>query len=214
MFGRKVKAFVAQNRVSEDQEKLLGLGAGIVGLALPSAATIVLEWYGKPKYIAMALRQAWDITDAASARETISRLLAGGHRVKFADALEAVRSGRTTNEAYAKTLADAERHGFTSAELEACDTISAWDYDRVAGVARQAHGAGYLAADEVWQILGDLAPVVRGEFDDWRSYAASIAVGRAICYGGDPFDILFSLETQLTAKNGDTPWTRHPLTEL
>lgn len=215
MFGKKKRLrFIAENRVSSEREKYLGLGAAMI--CLNSPLPLVLATRGNPKYRIMMLERGWGVVDAASANETIIWLLQTGHRAEGQAKYSAMKAGQPVaiNSAYPALLEEAPRYGFTEKEIRACDNIAAWDYDRAAGVARLAHSVGYVSEEAVWHLLTQIAPQVKAEFPDWRSYGISTVVGRSFCYGGDPADWLFGLEALLQNDLDVSPWALHPLSTL
>ncbi|GAA3589352.1 hypothetical protein GCM10022198_11540 [Klugiella xanthotipulae] len=212
--SKKLKRFVGENRVQPAQERLLGLGAAIIAAA--DFTPLVLALRTPREQLAAHLQQTWNVVDAHTARDAIVWLVDAGARETYADKYRAFQAGQSAplNDSYGQLLTAAQRFGFAEQDLRGCPTLAAWDYDRAAALTRQSFALGYLDEAEVWEILGALVPEVHTEFNDWRSYALSLAVGRSFCFGGDPAEILTTLRRLLEKDPELSPWVLHPLNTL
>ena len=83
--------------------------------------------------------------------------------------------------------------GFTEEELLDLPTLAAWDYGRVAIIARYGVAAGYLQEDVAWEYLQAAAENAAEIYTCWRQYTAAHILGRALAFGNDSDDFRHSL---------------------
>jgi len=81
-----------------------------------------------------------------------------------------------------------ESFGFTEEELLNIPTLAAWDYGRVAIIARYGVAAGYLEEEEAWEHLRKAANYAADTYSSWREYTAAHILGRAIAFGNSSTD--------------------------
>lgn len=147
------------------------------------------------------LESGWDITDTDSALETLDWLKDEGHRISldeevygFDEIFELIKKGETEGlEDEAGACEDVftalkENYDYTEEELNAVNTVSAWDFDRLVVVARWCYTADYITEEEMWKYINAAAEQGAKDYDSWRTYFAGAALGRAIWSGGDGFD--------------------------
>jgi hypothetical protein len=111
--------------------------------------------------------------------------------------------------AYART-AITEWYGISSKEQLLAQTANgfrasgqpAYDYFRLAFLARAGFGAGMLSEAESWDLAFRAAQAIQAAYPDWRAYGAGYRDGhlayRASC--GDPPDVLAQYRANLDAK--------------
>ena len=75
--------------------------------------------------------------------------------------------------------------GYSGQELTGLGSMSAWDYCRVAYVARYSVCCQYISAEEAWQYIKNAAVNAAGAYANWRQYMAACVLGRAIAYPND-----------------------------
>lgn len=80
--------------------------------------------------------------------------------------------------------------GFTEEELLSLPTLAAWDYGRVAIIARYGVAAGFLEEDEAWEHLKIAADSAAEIYTSWREYTAAHILGRALAFGNPSEDFL------------------------
>ncbi|MCL2580746.1 MAG: DUF1266 domain-containing protein [Oscillospiraceae bacterium] len=78
--------------------------------------------------------------------------------------------------------------GFTEEELLSLPTLAAWDYGRVAIIARYGVEAGYLQEAEAWEYLKMAADSASEIYAGWREYVAAHILGRALAFGNPSDD--------------------------
>jgi len=70
----------------------------------------------------------------------------------------------------------------TFSEMISVGTVTAWDIERLAGVARKCYHAGYLTEDECYAYLEKASELARQYYKTWREYVIGYFFGRGICY--------------------------------
>ena len=99
-----------------------------------------------------------------------------------------------------------ELFDFTEEELLAIDSLVAWDYARVAIVARYAVAVGFLEEEEVWPYLQLAAESAAATYSSWREFTAAHILGRALAWGNDSSDLIESLDFLLN--HSESPFQR------
>ena len=137
-----------------------------------------------------ALNSAWDVTDTATAKETLESLLAEGHRADVDPMLAELRTPEAATEnseefqAYEdvkKNLVD--NYGYTAEQIDGLKTTSAWDYDRLVNVARFSYSAGYITEQEMWDYINKAVTQAKNDYNSWEEYFAGVMLGRTLAYG-------------------------------
>lgn len=137
------------------------------------------------------LEEWWDITDKASADETIEWLLSEGHRMDFADMMDMLAAdglGDIPEEERADYLLDnytnmtdeiAQQYArfFAAYEENGIDVMSAWDYSRVMSVISNCYIAGYYTEAEALDMSLEAASVIQTVFDSWDAFVDSYMMG-------------------------------------
>jgi hypothetical protein len=83
---------------------------------------------------------------------------------------------------------------YTEEELLNLPSLDAWDYGRVAIIARYGAEAGYLNEAEAWQYLKLAADSASEIYNSWREYTAAHILGRALAFGSRSEDFRDTLE--------------------
>ena len=104
-----------------------------------------------------------------------------------------------------------ELFGFSQEELFNIETLVAWDYGRVAIVARYAVSADLLDEEDVWPYLQEAANAAERTYSSWREYTAAHILGRAIAFGNDSSDFIYTLDFLLN--HSESPFQRHEFRE-
>jgi len=86
------------------------------------------------------------------------------------------------------------RLGYTENELLNIPSLDAWDYGRVAIIARYGAQSGYLNEAEAWVHLKQAADSASVIYSSWREYTAAHILGRALAYGSTSEDFRDTLE--------------------
>jgi len=84
--------------------------------------------------------------------------------------------------------------GYTEKELLNLPSLDAWDYGRVAIIARYGAQSGYLTENEAWQHLKLAADSASEVYSGWREYTAAHIIGRALAFGSTSEDFRDALE--------------------
>ncbi len=144
----------------------------------------------------MALQQSmlsewWDVTDKASADETIEWLMSEGHRMDFAEMMdmlaedglgdmpEGERADYLLNNYTNMTEEIAQQYAdfYAVYDEKGIDMISAWDYSRAMSVIGNAYIAGYYTETEALDKSLEIATVIQTVFDSWDAFQDSYMTG-------------------------------------
>jgi hypothetical protein len=132
------------------------------------------------------LSEGWDITDHASAVETLVWLQAEGHSKDFMETHKLL--SKLDNTAYAKLVNEqmetgdkmmvaqmdvVRRHG-ANAGLKG---LTAWDQGRLIYVARLSCTAKYLSSDECWKYIMSAAQTLQKTYTSWHEMADHYMLG-------------------------------------
>ena len=91
--------------------------------------------------------------------------------------------------------------------LVGCD---AYDYGRIAFVARSCYTAGYITAGEAWAYIDEIARMARKSFNNWEDYGKSYLLGRALWCGNSYDDFNdFAEVTRYLVEDEDSPWVMY-----
>ena len=179
---------INQNPLTEEQIRLLTFGAILTYYRgenlLNLIPTEILETYQK------GLRRQWEITDTASAKETISDLLAEKRSLQFRHLLT-----QTSPELSKIQKQIANGLGIELAQVEAVKSAYAWDLCRAASLAKWCYWCQYISETEMWNILQKVSDIAKEQGKNWQEYTISFLLGRTI-QGFDLEDLII-LTSQL-----------------
>ena len=179
---------INQNPLTEEQIRLLTLGAILTYYRgenlLNLIPTEILETYQK------GLRRQWEITDTASAKETISNLLAEKRSLQFRHLLT-----QTSPELSKIQKQIAKGLGIELAQVEAVKSAYAWDLCRAASLAKWCYWCQYITETEMWDILQKVSDTAKEQGKNWQEYTISFLLGRTI--QGFDLENLIILTSQL-----------------
>lgn len=198
------------------QERGLALGAVYAaGDYLPINA---LTTTADAPTAAKVLEQAWDVTDAQSARATYRFLLdGGGHRNVYtcvrgylnagwdlSRADERARVERAAREIPAIAMQRGERPDVALNHFQSgwphrammqwyrprriIESVAAWDAARVVHVSRFIVDAGYLHPDEAWAAIDAAVAMARPEYPSWEEFQLGFLAGRVFWQANAGFD--------------------------
>lgn len=142
----------------------------------------------------MALRQeglsnSWDVTDRATADETMDWLLSEGHRASFAVDMkyfEEYGIDDVAEDEWAEFILDnfeveeeaqCYANGYGAYKQYGDDTIAAWDYSRAMWLYASYYLAGYYTEEEALDASLALAAEIQSSFDSWDSFMESYFIG-------------------------------------
>ena len=179
---------INQNPLTEEQIRLLTFGAILTYYRgenlLNLIPTEILETYQK------GLRRQWEITDTASAKETISDLLAEKRSLQFRHLLT-----QTSPELSKIQKQIAKGLEIELAQVEAVKSAYAWDLCRAASLAKWCYWCQYITETEMWDILQKVSEIAKEQGKNWQEYTISFLLGRAI--QGFDLENLIILTSQL-----------------
>ena len=179
---------INQNPLTEEQIRLLTFGAILTYYRgenlLNLIPTEILETYQK------GLRQQWEIIDTASAKQTISDLLAQKRSLQFRHLLT-----QTSPELSKIQKQIANGLGIELAQVEAVKSAYAWDLCRAASLAKWCYWCQYITETEMWEILQKVSEIAKEQGKNWQEYTISFLLGRTI-QGFDLEDLII-LTSQL-----------------
>ena len=179
---------INQNPLTEEQIRLLTFGAILTYYRgenlLNLIPTEILETYQK------GLRQQWEIIDTASAKQTISDLLAQKRSLQFRHLLT-----QTSPELSKIQKQIANGLGIELAQVEAVKSAYAWDLCRAASLAKWCYWCQYISETEMWDILQKVSEIAKEQGKNWQEYTISFLLGRTI-QGFDLEDLII-LTSQL-----------------
>ena len=179
---------INQNPLTEEQIRLLTFGAILTYYRgenlLNLIPTEILETYQK------GLRQQWEIIDTASAKQTISDLLAQKRSLQFRHLLT-----QTSPELSRIQKQIANGLGIELAQVEAVKSAYAWDLCRAASLAKWCYWCQYISETEMWNILQKVSDIAKEQGKNWQEYTISFLLGRTI-QGFDLEDLII-LTSQL-----------------
>lgn len=179
---------INQNPLTEEQIRLLTFGAILTYYRgenlLNLIPTEILETYQKE------LRRQWEITDTASAKETISDLLAQKRSLQFRHLLT-----QTSPELSKIQKQIAKGLEIELAQVEAVKSAYAWDLCRAASLAKWCYWCQYITETEMWDILQKVSEIAKEQGKNWQEYTISFLLGRTI--QGFDLENLIILTSQL-----------------
>lgn len=179
---------INQTLLTEEQKRLLTYGA-ILAYYRGESLTSLMPKEVLDRY-QFGLRQQWEITDTASAKETIGDLLAQKRSLQFRHLLT-----ETSPELSKIQKQIAKGLGIEVAEVEAVKSAYAWDLCRAASLAKWCYWCKYLTEAEMWEVLNQVSAIAKEQGKNWHEYTISFLLGRTI-QGFDLEDLII-LTSQL-----------------
>lgn len=136
------------------------------------------------------LSEDWEVSDRASADETVDWLLGEGHRVSFAERMGLLEESGLADvteaeradfiyEHYELTEEEAQRYAqfYKAYEEIGSDAVSAWDYSRAISVLADGCVAGYYTKEEALDRALEIAGVMQGIYGSWDAFMESCLMG-------------------------------------
>lgn len=173
------------------------------------------------------LIESWGVNDDCSARNAIQDLIIEGRRALYNEDFKRIQRGESLDALQSLSGDDYLRWmeakgGWVEAGLALPDvqSMAAYDYERIAWLARSCYWVGYLTEEECLRCLAWVASQAVVEFDSWEAYAASFVLGRAATYSGDSdIDPYIQAVTELLSKQDvylERPhiWQEYPLSRI
>jgi Protein of unknown function (DUF1266). len=196
----EMKAFIAANPVPADCDRYLPIGALLIGTWSEPYETLAV--ISDVEDIEGALENGWGIESREDGLEMLNSLMAGRHAQKFKKTHEALKAGNFDEvdeddaEDYAlsvKGITDALE--IPQSLVDNCETLLAWDLERVGYLARLFVKIGYLSEDEAWDWIKKAAAETKKTFNSWEEYIVSVLIGRGLAMGvaQEPYLVAYDL---------------------
>jgi exonuclease VII large subunit len=195
-------AFVQANAVPAQYKKYMPIGALLIGTQGEPYETLRLMQ--DEEDTAYILENGWGIEDRDEALEMLESLLGGRHAKKFAGDFANARAGnfdaldeenaedyRNSVEAIVEVLELPEER------VNRCETLYAWDLERIGYLARLFVNIGYISEEEAWSWIQKAAEKIKATFTSWEDYMISVLLGRGFAMGlhREPYAVALDLLT-------------------
>ena len=169
------------------------------------------------------LSDYWGVEDRDGLIETLRYLISSGHSMDYANNLEVISKGGTSQDLHDDGMdgddiaVSDSRFEFTRAYAGHYGPmmLRGWDLGRAANVTRWGYFVGFITEEEAWGILDQIADGCIDAFESWTSFAQSYIFGSMFwkCpYGSDACyenaaGLMFAIEHLLTEGEWrDLPW--------
>ena len=205
-----IQKFIDANPVPEWVKKHLMIGT-LLNSANGEPRGILALTGGREDY-RYSLRQNWGINGREDALEMLADLLKGRHSEAFDRDFAIIREHGAKNylsharnplfdsddiEIFEATVEGfSEILDFPPEYAQGCQTLYAWDLERIGLLARILAHVGYITADEAYGWLQKAGAKAAGTFDSWQDYFVSLLLGRALHLGIT--EMLFAMAYDLT----------------
>ena len=180
--------FIKEHPAPKDKAKYLPLGALLLCTNGEPYETFALA--GETDDWLEALEDSWGFEDAEDGKKMLASLIKGRHEGKFGEDYRKLKAGKTHKldedsvEAYNETLENlAEDLPSLLPYAKKCETLIAWDLERVCYLSRIFVHLGWMAEADAFKWMEKAAAKVKETFSKWEEYAASILMGRAVAMG-------------------------------
>ena len=213
----ETKQSLAEHAQPEELEQLLSFGA--LMLLRSKEPTRILPLNEDRESLRAGLIEFWDIADGKTARDTIQSLIVDGRRRRFEVDFSRLHSGESLGDLrsldgedylrWEKAKALWEGEGLALAP-DAATTMSAYDYERIAWLARCCLHLDYIDTQEAWRCIAWVAERSREEFSSWQDYAASYVLGRAATFDANDASTQDGIRAAKELLTGSDPWFDRP----
>jgi Protein of unknown function (DUF1266). len=192
--------FIKQNTPSPEHAKYLPIGALLIGTWSEPYETLALTC-DEDDVIEM-LEGGWGIENRKEGLEMLKSLLEGRHANKFKADHLALKAGKRDKvdpddaECYDVSVeAILEVLELPQSYIDNCNTLYAWDLERIGYLARLFTHVEFITEDEAWDWMKKAGAKIKENFDSWESYIVSILLGRGLAMGPaeEPFAVAFDL---------------------
>ena len=180
--------FIQDNPAPKDKAKYLPLGALL--LCSNGEPCEVFALMNEKEDWLEALGDGWGFRNSSDGKKMLASLLKGRHEAKFGDDYRKLIAGKSHKldedsvEACNETLESLEEElPSLLPYAKKCETLLAWDLERIAYLVRIFVHLGWMAEAEAFEWMEKTAAIVKEKFSKWEEYAASILMGRAVAMG-------------------------------
>ncbi len=138
------------------------------------------------------LKEEWDVTDKASAEETLRWLAEEGHHGAFEQEMETLKNGglsdiaETERASYLYGKYDLTESGaqvyaelYTGYVQNGADAVRAWDDSRAMALVEDCYMAGYYTETEALDKSMEIAGRIRSAYGSWDAFIDSYLLGYA-----------------------------------
>lgn len=195
-------AFLEENAVPPECQKYMPIGALLIGTHGEPYQTLRLVQ--DEEYTAAVLENGWGIESREDGLEMLESLLGGRHANAFAEEFAKAKAGdfeemdeEDAEDYQAGVEAITEVLELPGALVERCDTLYAWDLERIGYLVRLFVNMGYLAEEEAWGWMQEAAAKIKETFSTWEEYMVSLLLGRGFAMGlhQEPYAVALDLLT-------------------
>lgn len=192
--------FVTANKVPAEYEKYMPIGALLIGTQEEPYETLALIM--DEDDTDQILSGGWGIDSREEALEMLESLLEGRHATKFAKNFAKAKAGNFDEldeedaEDFQTTVSALNEILYIPIEtIEACETLLAWDLERIGYLVRLFVNIGYITEGEAWEWMEKAATKIKATFASWEEYVVSMLLGRGFAMGvhQEPFAIAYDL---------------------
>jgi len=207
------QAFLDANPVPAGMEKYLTIG-GFLNSANGEPQTVLALTGDKEDY-RDSIESNWGIEGRDDALEMLDSLLKGRHSELFKEDYAIIRehgiedyfdnADDPTFDEDDIEMFEAAVEGITDIlcisidYVEECESLYAWDLERIGLLARILSHVGYITEDEAYEWLKKAGKLAAKTFKSWEEYAVSLILGRALHLGLT--EELFAMTYDLLTEN-------------
>ncbi|MDL2261501.1 DUF1266 domain-containing protein [Methanimicrococcus sp. OttesenSCG-928-J09] len=192
-------AFIEANPVPAEYDRLLPIGALLIGTWGEPYETLAIT--SEPEEVAYALENGWGIESREDGIKMLESLMKGRHANSFKERHEAMKAGRF-DEVDGEDADDynlsvegiTEALSLPKSLVDNCETLLAWDLERVGYLARLFYKIGYISEDEAWDWIKKAAVESKNTFNSWEEYIVSLLIGRGFAMGVAPEPYMVALD--------------------
>ncbi|MNV43010.1 hypothetical protein D3C71_1347130 [compost metagenome] len=178
--------------LTEEQKRLLSFG-GILFYYRGEKILGIKPEGGLNQYIG-GLKQQWEVTNEAEAKERLNELLELQRSSEFEPILQ-----ESSKELYGIQEDISKGLGIDVNTVARVKSAYAWDICRAVSLAKWCYWVGYLTEDEIWEVMKKGTEIAAEKGESWEDYTISFLLGRTI-QGFDLDEIIVESKQILTGK--------------
>ena len=209
MSEEDLQTFINEHPVPDDMKKFLTIGLLLTANNEEPYTTLAL--IGDKEDYRDSISENWDIDGREDALDMLKSLLKGRHSEAFKEDYAILREhgadgyfehtdDPTFDEDDIETF-EIAKDGLTEVlELapeyaQDCDSLYAWDLERIGLLCRILCHVGYITEKEAFDWLKKAGKKASETFDSWEAYIVSLLLGRALHLGvsQEHFDVAYDL---------------------
>ena len=207
-----LEAFIAENAVPAKYKKYMPIGALLIGTQGEPYETLRLLQDGEDTEA--ILEGGWGIESREEGLDMLESLLGGRHANAFEEDFANAKAGNFD----AMSDEDVEDYNIGVEAIidvlelpkelvENCNTLYAWDLERIGYLARLFVNIGYISEKEAWEWMQKAAVKIKENFSSWEEYIVSILLGRGFAMGvhQEPYAVALDLLTDSRAILDENP---------